>query len=258
MIIGYARFIAKGGDIEHQMKDARSASKGYSCDRHFFEAATEGPRPQLSQILAMKRAGDVLVIPSLRHLGRTFKELMETLAWLRGAGLPFVVADCPIDLTGHAREHISDTLQAVANAFTQLSSEQAHRGRRALPREGNKGGRPRKINEQRYAEAVSFMRENAATSADAARELRLSISELDDWLRLEPPGNRNADRPGRVQPTEILRLNSSKTTELLRKVRAHSKPPFKDVRATSSRASKPHVKSTKGNREHRGRSPYPK
>lgn len=80
MLVGYARVSTQDQHLELQ-RDALNAAK---CERIFTDKASgaKAARPGLMEAISFMRPGDTLVIWKLSRLGRSLKQLIETVQTL--------------------------------------------------------------------------------------------------------------------------------------------------------------------------------
>ena len=97
MDIGYCRV-----STDHQNTDLQmDALKGHGCGRIFTENASgaQRDRPQLKAAIDFAREGDVIVVWSLSRLGRSLRQLIETIENLEEHKIGFRSLKEKIDTT---------------------------------------------------------------------------------------------------------------------------------------------------------------
>ncbi|HEX3701155.1 MAG TPA: recombinase family protein [Phenylobacterium sp.] len=105
--IGYLRLRDDGGEA--------AALKALGC--HVVRAEDDGEaetQPVLASILDFIGAGDELVAPSLIHLGRSARSMLDLLERLEARGATLVAAEPPIASTGPEGRALRAVLEAVA------------------------------------------------------------------------------------------------------------------------------------------------
>src|SRR5436853_7494962 len=88
MKIGYIRV------SKHEQNEAlqRDALKEAGCEKYFSDVMTGSKfeRKGLEQLLAFMRSGDTVIVWKLDRLGRSLKDLIETLNLLKDRGVDFI------------------------------------------------------------------------------------------------------------------------------------------------------------------------
>src|SRR5438046_6299352 len=100
MLVGYARISTTEQNLDLQKDALQSAG----CSKLFTETASGAKleRPALRQAFEYVRAGDVLVVWKLDRLGRSLKQLIETVTELQERGIEFKSLTENIDTTTSA------------------------------------------------------------------------------------------------------------------------------------------------------------
>jgi len=97
MKIGYIRV------SKHEQNEAlqRDALKEAGCEKYFSDVMTGSKfeRKGLEQLLAFMRSGDTVIVWKLDRLGRSLKDLIETLTLLNSRGVDFISLTEKIDTT---------------------------------------------------------------------------------------------------------------------------------------------------------------
>ena len=87
-VLGYARISTSDQDLEVQRRRLREEAGAI----RIFEDVISGKsfdRPGLAELLDYSRAGDVVCVVRLDRLGRSLKELLETVDGFKARGLAF-------------------------------------------------------------------------------------------------------------------------------------------------------------------------
>jgi DNA invertase Pin-like site-specific DNA recombinase len=104
--IGYLRRQESGGEAE-------AVLRGLGC--HVVRAEQDdGTQPVLASIVEFIGEGDELVAPSLAHLGRNARGVLELIERLERRGATLVAAQPPIASTGEPGRALRAALEAVA------------------------------------------------------------------------------------------------------------------------------------------------
>src|SRR5437763_10161729 len=102
-------------------------------------------RKGLEQLLAFIRSGDTLVVWKLDRLGRSLKDLIETLNLLKERGVDFISLTERIDTSTPGGKLIFHLMGALAEFERDLIRERTIAGLAAAGARGHVGGRPRKL-----------------------------------------------------------------------------------------------------------------
>ena len=139
MLVGYARVSTQDQKLELQ----RDALKEAQCERIFEDKASgaKAARPGLTEALAFMRPGDTLVIWKLSRLGRSLKQLIETVQAMQDKGIELKSLNESID----TRTPTGKLLFHIVAAFAQFERdnmiENTKAGLEAARARGKKGGR---------------------------------------------------------------------------------------------------------------------
>ncbi len=143
MKIGYIR-VSKQEQNEALQRDAL---KEAGCEKYFSDKITGSTfeRKGLEELLAFVRAGDTVVVWKLDRLGRSLKDLIETLNLLKDRGNDFVSLTEKIDTTTPGGKLIFHLMGALAEFERDLIRERTNAGLAAARVRGRVGGRPRRL-----------------------------------------------------------------------------------------------------------------
>lgn len=143
MIIGYIR-VSKNKQLTALQVDAMAMA---GCSRTFTDKTTgkRFDRPEFLKVLEMLRPGDILVVWRLDRLGRSLKELIETVNMLAARGVELRSLKEHIDTTTPTGRLMFHVIAALAEFERDIISERTQAGLEAARVRGRKGGRPRAI-----------------------------------------------------------------------------------------------------------------
>jgi DNA invertase Pin-like site-specific DNA recombinase len=143
MKIGYIRV------SKHEQNEAlqRDALREAGCEKYFSDVMTGSKfeRKGLEQLLAFARSGDTVIVWKLDRLGRSLKDLIETLNLLKDRGVDFISLTEHIDTTTPGGKLIFHLMGALAEFERDLIRERTNAGLAAARARGRVGGRPRKL-----------------------------------------------------------------------------------------------------------------
>lgn len=166
-ILGYTRVSTADQDVAAQEDRLRQAGairvfKDMISGRQF-------ERPGLSELIDHARAGDSLCVTRLDRLGRSLKELLETVENLKANDIPLVSLEERIDTTSAAGELVFHVFGAIAHFEQRLISERARDGIAAARKRGRRPGRP--ALDQETVSATQTLVEAGLTAGQAAKQL---------------------------------------------------------------------------------------
>ena len=142
MLIGYARVSTH--DQTHDLQ--LDALKKAGCGRVFTDTITGAimDRPGLREALEYMRPGDTLVVWQLDRLGRSLKELIETISNLKERGIMFKsLEESFLDTTTDNGELIFHIFGALSEYERKLIRRRTTAGLEAARARGRLGGRPK-------------------------------------------------------------------------------------------------------------------
>ena len=173
-ILGYARVSTTDQDLEGQRKRLNEAGA-----IRIFEDVVSGrnfERAGLSALLEYARPGDALCVVRLDRLGRSLRELLETVEELKKRGIAFISLEESIDTSSAAGELVFHVFGAIAHFERRLISERTRDGLQAAAAKGRHPGRPR-LEEETLSSALALV-EAGLPPARAARQLGIGRSTL--------------------------------------------------------------------------------
>jgi len=179
MLIGYARVSTQDQTLDLQ-KDALSQA---GCDRIFTDTAsgTLLGRPGLDEALSFVRQGDTLTVWRLDRLGRSLKQLIETVSLLHQQGIGFRSLTESIDTTSSGGKLVFHVFGALAEFERDLIRERTRAGLLAARARGRTGGRPRSAvftDPKRWGMAQALYADKSNRIADICRVLGVSRATL--------------------------------------------------------------------------------
>lgn len=143
MKVGYIR-VSKQEQNEALQRDAL---KDAGCEKYFSDKITGSKfeRKGLEELLAFVRPGDTVIVWKLDRLGRSLKDLIETLNMLKDRGVDFISLTEKIDTTMPGGKLIFHLMGALAEFERDLIRERTNAGLAAARARGRIGGRPKRL-----------------------------------------------------------------------------------------------------------------
>jgi len=194
MKIGYIRV------SKHEQNEAlqRDALKEAGCEKYFSDVITGSKfeRKGLEQLLAFARSGDTVIVWKLDRLGRSLKDLIETLNLLKDRGVDFISLTEKIDTTTPGGKLIFHLMGALAEFERDLIRERTNAGLAAARARGRVGGRPKKLSTNgKVALALRLVADPHHSIDDICSTLGISRSTLYRYMREAKRASRPSDPP---------------------------------------------------------------
>lgn len=173
-ILGYARVSTDTQELDSQrirLKE-RGAIK-------IFEDIISGKifkRPGLDELIAYAREGDMLCVVRLDRLGRSLKELLETVEFLKKHNIGLMSLEEKIDTSSASGELIFHVFGAIAHFERRLIAERTKDGIKAARARGKKPGRPN-LDKDKLDSALRLI-ETGISPTNAAKQLGMGRSTL--------------------------------------------------------------------------------
>lgn len=173
-MLGYARVSTHTQDLDTQKRRLRESGA-----IRIFEDVVSGrnfARPGLTALIDYARPGDVVCVVRLDRLGRSLRELLETVELLKQEQIDLLSLEEKIDTSSAAGELVFHVFGAIAHFERRLIAERTRDGIESARAKGKRLGRPPLENTKRDA---AFTLVEAGTSPrDAAKQLGLGRSTL--------------------------------------------------------------------------------
>ena len=167
MKIGYARVSTRDQNLEMQTEALQKAG----CEKLYKETKSAvKERPELENMLAHLREGDVVVVWKLDRLGRSLKHLIDLVSGFREKGVEFISLNDSIDTTTIQGRLTFNIFASFAEFERELIRERTLAGLQAARERGRIGGRKKGLS----AEA----KKTAHASYKLWKDQTLSISEI--------------------------------------------------------------------------------
>jgi DNA invertase Pin-like site-specific DNA recombinase len=173
-ILGYARVSTSQQDLESQRQRLKKAGS-----IKLFEDVISGKifnRPGLDELIAYARPNDILCVVRLDRLGRSLKELLETVEHLKANKIGLMSLEEKIDTSSAAGELVFHVFGAIAHFERRLISERTKDGISAARLRGKNPGRP-ELDKDKLDSAIKLV-ESGLSPTNAARQLHMGRSTL--------------------------------------------------------------------------------
>ena len=185
---------------KHEQNEAlqRDALKEAGCEKYFNDVMTGSKfeRKGLEQLLAFARSGDTVIVWKLDRLGRSLKDLIETLNLLKDRGVDFISLTENIDTTTPGGKLIFHLMGALAEFERDLIRERTNAGLAAARARGCVGGRPKKLSTNgKVALALRLVEDPHHSIDDICSTPGISRSTLYRYMREAKRVSRPSDPP---------------------------------------------------------------
>lgn len=193
MLIGYARVSTADQSLELQ-KDALTAA---GCEKVVTDVVSgvAATRPGLNETLEYARTGDTLVVWRLDRLGRSLKDLIETVNALHARGIGFKSLQEQIDTTTSGGKLVFHVFGALAEFEREVIRERTQAGLQAARARGRKGGRPRSMDKKKITMAKKLLADESTRVIDVCAVLQVSRSTLYRHVGAQAGTERKTRRP---------------------------------------------------------------
>jgi DNA invertase Pin-like site-specific DNA recombinase len=177
VFVGYARVSTVEQNLDLQLDALTQAG----CTKTFKDtiSGAKAERPGLSEALEFLREGDVLTVWKLDRLGRSLRDLIDTINTLKERGIGFKSLQDAIDTTTAGGMLIFHVMGALAEFERALIRERTQAGLKAARARGRKGGRPSKFTREQERQIAVAMSNRSTTM----REIRSLFKASDTTLR---------------------------------------------------------------------------
>lgn len=172
MLVGYARVSTQDQNLELQYDALRAAQ----C-QHIFEDKKSGAkaaRPGLTEAIGAMRAGDTLIVWKLSRLGRSLKQLIQTVQLLEQGGMELRSLHESIDTRSATGKLLFHILAAFAQFERDTMIENTTAGLAAARARGRKGGRRPLMDERKKTRALALWASRDLPVEEICRALGVS------------------------------------------------------------------------------------
>lgn len=174
MKVGYARVSTDEQNLDLQ-EDALTKE---GCTRIFKDkiSSAKDARPGLTAALDYMREGDTLIIWKLDRLGRSVKQLINTVERLQSRNIQLKVLTQQIDTTTTAGKIFFYISSLMAEIERDTIRERTMAGLHAARARGRQGGRPKKMDKSKIAMAKQLKADPNISIKEICQILGVSVS----------------------------------------------------------------------------------
>ena len=183
--VGYAR--VSTADQSLALQDKAFADAGITkVFRDHGVSGTLASRPELDKALEYVREGDVLVVWKLDRLGRSTKNVLETIDQLKAKGVGFRSITEGLDTTGPMGQAMLTVLAAFNQLERDVIIERTRAGLAAARAQGRVGGRPKVLDVKKTNTARTLYESGSHTVAEIADMLGVGTATVYRYLSANP------------------------------------------------------------------------
>ena len=145
--VGWARVSSEGQDLEGQLEalNAVKCEKIFSSKHSGKSNSTNADK--LEELITYVREGDIVVVTKLDRLGRSLREVLNTVDTLREKGVALKALEQPIDTS--KEDAFSNAMLQMMGVFAEMERTFiVERTRAGRERTGNYGGRKKTISDE--------------------------------------------------------------------------------------------------------------
>jgi DNA invertase Pin-like site-specific DNA recombinase len=137
-------------------------------------------------VLAFLRPSDTVVVWRLDRLGRSLRQLIETVTSLHACGVGFKSLTAPIDTTTPSGKLIVHVFGALDLGERNLIRERTQAGLQASRARGRRGGQPRLLTSAMKVALVRTLdADKSTTVAEVCQTLHISRATLPRYLKTD-------------------------------------------------------------------------
>ena len=176
MRIGYARVSTDDQTLDLQI----DALQSVGCERIYREHASgKGfDRPELKQCLNALREGDTLVVWRLDRLGRSMKDLINTVTQLEGDNVAFCSVTENLDTSTPTGKFIFHVFASLAEFERNIIRERTNAGLKSARARGRVGGRPAKVSDDDKRMISALLADKNNDPKTIAKRFKISKSSM--------------------------------------------------------------------------------
>ena len=170
MIYGYTRVSTQGQKTDSQRAEILKRYPSIPVLEDIGVSGMTAPleRPMFSALIKTLQKGDQVVVYGIDRLGRSAREVLETVELMAGMGVSIISIREGFDAATPAGKMMLTMLSAVAEMERSLFLERSRAGIEEARKNGKVFGRPAALDEQKLAVLLKRYQEGVKTSRIAA------------------------------------------------------------------------------------------
>jgi DNA invertase Pin-like site-specific DNA recombinase len=186
MFIGYTRV----STYEQTLNLQRDALEKAGCEKIFTDtvSGTKSERKGLSEALSHLREGDTLVVWRLDRLGRSLRDLIDTITSLQERGIGFKSLTENIDTTTSGGKLVFHIFGALAEFEREIIKERTQAGLVAARSRGKVGGRPKALTTKEVQILRNMAADKSLTVSDICKTLGIGRTTFYRYVKVGDKG----------------------------------------------------------------------
>lgn len=181
MKIGYARVSTKNQckSLDHQIRLLKKSG----CNEVYSEVVS-GAKPkrlELTKVLEKLKPNDMLVITSIDRLGRSLKDLISIISYLKEKSVNFYSLKEQMDTGTDTGMLMFNMMGSIAEFERKLINRRVYDGVKRAKELGKYKGRTYSVEEDIRKEYVKMMQSDKYTMAYLAKMAKVSRQTLYNW-----------------------------------------------------------------------------
>jgi DNA invertase Pin-like site-specific DNA recombinase len=184
MLIGYSRVSTQDQNLQLQ----QDALKEAKCERIFEDkmSGAKADRPGLRDAIAYARPGDTIVIWKLSRLSRSLKQLIETVQLFEERQIHLKSINESLDTSTPTGKLLFHIIASFAQFERDNLVETTKAGLVAARARGKLGGRPRKLDAKKVAQAKAMYQDRNIPVTQICDTLGISRATFYNYVKGEP------------------------------------------------------------------------
>jgi DNA invertase Pin-like site-specific DNA recombinase len=182
MNIGYARVSTHNQNLDLQLDELKKAG----CEKVYQEQVSgmKEKREELTKLKEQLRAGDIVVVWKLDRLGRSLKDLVQTVKDFEDMGVGLKSLTESIDTTSNTGKLIFHIFASLAEFERELIRERTFAGLSSARARGRIGGRPKKITPEKIIQMKAMHKDTKIEISEMCKTFGIARNTLYKYLEL--------------------------------------------------------------------------
>jgi DNA invertase Pin-like site-specific DNA recombinase len=182
MNIGYARVSTHNQNLDLQLDELKKAG----CEKVYQEQVSgmKEKREELTKLKEQLRAGDIVVVWKLDRLGRSLKDLVQTVKDFEDMGVGLRSLTESIDTTSNTGKLIFHIFASLAEFERELIRERTFAGLSSARARGRIGGRPKKITPEKIIQMKAMHKDTKIEISEMCKTFGIARNTLYKYLEL--------------------------------------------------------------------------
>jgi DNA invertase Pin-like site-specific DNA recombinase len=182
MNIGYARVSTHNQNLDLQLDELKKAG----CEKIYQEQVSgmKEKREELTKLKEQLRAGDIVVVWKLDRLGRSLKDLVQTVKDFEDMGVGLRSLTDSIDTTSNTGKLIFHIFASLVEFERELIRERTFAGLSSARARGRIGGRPKKITPEKIQQMKVMHKDTKIEISEMCKTFGVARNTLYKYLEL--------------------------------------------------------------------------